>query len=250
MTHLVFIGIDDTDILGGPFGTGRVARELAQYLEDSGLGQTVGVIRHQLLVDPRIHYTSHNSSKCIEFEAAANLSDLHKAGIKYIKEHFQEGSDPGLCTCSASQANKELTEYGRLAQKDVLVKSQAINLAKKSGILLSELGGTGDGIIGALASVGLRAGGNDGRYVQLRGIRDIKGQVSVGDILKNTAITAVVDENGNSVDNKEIIDSHDWIKPSVINGKPVLRIRVANTGTSIKIWETIEKKHKKAEKEG
>jgi hypothetical protein len=250
MTQLVFIGIDDTDILGGPFGTGRVARELAQYLEDSGLGKTVGVIRHQLLVDPRIHYTSHNSSKCIEFEATASLSDLHKTGIKYIKAHFQEGSDPGLCTCAASQANKELAEYGRLAQKEVLVKSRAINLAKKSGILLSELGGTGEGIIGALASAGLRAGGNDGRYVQLRGIRDIKGQVSVGDILKNTAIIAVVDENGNSVDNKEMIDSHDWIKPNVINGKPVLRIHVASSGAPVKIWETIEQKHKKADKGG
>jgi hypothetical protein len=250
MTQFVFIGIDDTDILGGPFGTGRVARELAQYLEDSGLGQTVGVIRHQLLVDPRIHYTSHNSSKCIEFEAKATLSDLHKAGIKYIREHFQEGSDPGLCTCAASQATKELAEYGRLAQKEVLVKSQAINLAKKLKVLLSEIGGNGEGIIGALASVGLRAWGNDGRYVQLRGIRDIKGEVSVGYILENTAIMAVVDENGNSVDNKEIIDSHDWIKPSVVNGKPVLRIKATSSGAPTKIWETIEQKHKKAEKGG
>ena len=143
-----------------------------------------------------------------------------------------------------------MAEYGRLAQKEVLVKSQAINLAKKLGVLLSELGGTGEGIIGALASVGLRASGNDGRYVQLRGIRDIKGQVSVGYILNNTAILAVVDENGNSVDNKEIIDSHDWIKPSVVNGKPVLRIRATSSGSPTKIWETIEQKHKKADKKG
>ena len=112
-----------------------------------------------------------------------------------------------------------------------------------------KIGGTGEGIIGALASVGLRAGGNDGRYVQLRGINDIKGQITVGEILKNTAITAVVDEKGNQVGSTEIIDSHDWIKPSIINGKPVLRIRLTNNGLPVRIWETIEQKNKNKKKE-
>ena len=113
-----------------------------------------------------------------------------------------------------------------------------------------KIGGTGEGIIGALASVGLRAGGNDGRYVQLRGINDIKGQITVGEILKNTAITAVVDEKGNQVGSTEIIDSHDWIKPSIINGKPVLRIRLTNNGLPVRIWETIEQKNKNKKKLG
>ena len=251
MKKLVYIGLDDTDILGGSFGTGRVARDLAAYIESLGMGRTIGVIRHQLLVDPRIHYTSHNSSKCIEFVADDSLSNLHQAGMRYIKEHFQPGSDPGLCTCAADQATEELVRYGQLAKKELISKEQAIILSNRLGILLTELGGTGEGIIGALASVGLRAGGNDGRYVQLRGIRDIKGQVSVGQILETTAIAAVVDEEGNPVKNTEIIDSHDWVKPNVINGKPVLRIRLSNCETTGRIWETVEQKHKKkAEKEG
>ena len=251
MKQPVFIGLDDTDILGGPFGTGRVARDLAEYLENSGMGHTIGVIRHQLLVDPRIQYTSHNSSKCIEFEAEVSLSKIHQAGMKYIKEHFQPGSDPGLCTCASNQATRELIEYGKFAQKELISKEQAIILSHRSGILLTELGGTGEGIIGALASVGLRAGGNSGRYVQLRGIKAIKGQVSVGEILKTTAIVAVIDEEGNPVNNTEIIDSHDWIKPNVINGKPVLRIRISKSGPTERIWETVEQKHKqKVEKEG
>ena len=251
MKKLVFIGLDDTDILGGSFGTGRVARDLAAYIESLGMGRTIGVIRHQLLVDPRIHYTSHNSSKCVEFEAKVSLANLHQAGIRYIKEHFQPGSDPGLCTCAADQATEELVRYGQLAQKELISKEQAFILSNRLGILLTELGGTGEGIIGALASVGLRAGGNDGRYVQLSGIKDIKGQVSVGEILKTTAIAAVVDEEGNLVKNTEIIDSHDWVKPNIINGKPVLRIRLNSYGSPGRIWETVEQKHKKkAEKEG
>jgi hypothetical protein len=246
--QLVFLGIDDTDILGGSFGTGRFARDLAEYLEQQGLGRMIGVIRHQLLVDPRIRYTSHNSSKCIEFEANIDLNSLHNAGIKFVREHFQPGSDPGLCTCAAKQTMKELIDYGRLAQKELISKQQAIILADRAGILLTELGGTGDGIIGALASVGLRVGGNDGRYVRLRGINAIKGQITVGEILKTTAIVAVIDEKGKSVAITEIIESHDWIKPSVIEGKPVLRIRLSSSKPA-RIWETVEQKHKKKDTE-
>ena len=251
MKQLVYIGLDDTDVLNGPIGTGRVARNLAGYLESLDMGRTVGVIRHQLLVDPRIHYTSHNSSKCIEFEAMASLSNLQEAGISYIKEHFQEGSDPGLCTCAADQVNRELIEYGRLAQNEIVSKEQALRLANKLGILLVELGGTGEGIIGALAAVGLRGGGNDGRYVQLRGIKEIKGIVTVGELFKSTAISAIIDEGGNPVGPWEMVDSRDWVKPNVINGKPVLRIRLRKSESATRIWETVEQKHKKnSTKEG
>ena len=41
----------------------KVARGLAERLESLGLGKSLGVSRHQLLVDNRIRYTSHNSSK-------------------------------------------------------------------------------------------------------------------------------------------------------------------------------------------
>jgi hypothetical protein len=59
---IVYIGVDDTDTLDS-IGTGRVARGLAGYLENLGLGKSLGVSRHQLLVHDQIKYTSHNSSK-------------------------------------------------------------------------------------------------------------------------------------------------------------------------------------------
>jgi hypothetical protein len=74
MIKKIFIGIDDTDVLNGGFGTGRVAREMAVYLEKMGCGRSFGVIRYQLLVDSRIRYTSHNSAKCIEFEQRSRLN--------------------------------------------------------------------------------------------------------------------------------------------------------------------------------
>ncbi len=245
MTQKVFIGVDDTDVLGGPFGTGRVARDMADYLEKLGAGRTYGVIRYQLLVDPRIHYTSHNSAKCVEFETEASLAELHKYCTHFLKQICQLGSDPGLCTCAEKQVTPELIAYSETAQREFIAKEQAVRLAGKLGILLSELGGTGEGIIGALAASGLRGSGNGGRYVQLRGIREIKGVVTVNSILTNTGITAVIDEKGNPVEGEEIIDSQDWVKPNVIEGKPVLRVRLRNSDNGNRIWETVEQKHKK-----
>ncbi len=46
----------------------------------------------------------------------------------------------------------------------LLTKQEAYMLANTTGVHLSENGGTGDGIVGALAGTGLRLDGNDGRF--------------------------------------------------------------------------------------
>jgi hypothetical protein len=90
--------------------------------------------------------------------------------------------------------------------------------------------------------VGLRAGGNDGRLVDLRGIREIKGLISAGDIKKRTDIVAVQDTDGRLVPDDEIIDSLDWIKPSLIQGQPVLRVKMVIGSTGKQVWQPAEKK--------
>ena len=60
----ILIGIDDTDDSEST-GTGCLAQRLVGVLGEAGLGSAVGITRHQLLIDPRIPYTSHNSSACI-----------------------------------------------------------------------------------------------------------------------------------------------------------------------------------------
>jgi len=55
-------------------------------------------------------------------------------------------------------------ECGRRATCSVLTKKEAYPLAEKLGIHLSEHGGTGDGVVGALAESGLRMTGNHCRF--------------------------------------------------------------------------------------
>src|SRR5207248_117992 len=72
----LLMGVDDTDVVGRKPGTGRLARELGARLEAQGHARLVGVVRQQLLVDPRIPYTSHNSPACLllSVEGVANGS--------------------------------------------------------------------------------------------------------------------------------------------------------------------------------
>ena len=58
------LAIDDTDNLTSR-GTGFLARQLALRMAEAGIAEVKAITRHQLLVDPRIPYTSHNSSACL-----------------------------------------------------------------------------------------------------------------------------------------------------------------------------------------
>ncbi len=248
MKRTVYIGVDDTDVPGSP-GTGRIAKTIGDLLAERGLGELRGVIRHQLLVADGIPYTSHNSAKCIEFESDRDLQSIADVCINYFKENFLDGSDPGTCVVEKDAVSEAVIRFGGRAAEEVLTKEAALGLAAVEGIILDEHGGTGGGVIGALAAVGLSAGGNAGRYVQMRGIKEIEGLVTVGDLLGETGIVSVVDEHGRTLAAGEVVDSLNWIRPSLVRGEPVLRVkRVARPGNT-KVWEPVEKSHK-ARREG
>jgi hypothetical protein len=63
MTTQILIGIDDTDN-AETHGTGRRARQLGERLAADGLAEVDGITRHQLLIDPRIPYTSPANRAC------------------------------------------------------------------------------------------------------------------------------------------------------------------------------------------
>ncbi len=246
---VIYIGVDDTDILGSA-GTGRVARGLAKHLEAMGKVRSLGVSRHQLLVDDRIRYTSHNSSKGIAVETDRPASDLYEPGIAYMSGCYQVGADPGLCFCPTEVVNQEILDFGKRACASVLTKEEAVSLARKHGVFLKELGGSGEGVIGALAAVGLRAGGNDGRLVDLKGIHDITGRLTVAELLRRTDIDRVQDTDGRVLKDHEVIDSQDRIRPSLLGGRPVLRVEPDPGSGAARTWLPVERKLRRNDKGG
>ena len=91
------LGIDDTDNLESR-GTGHRARQMADWLAENKLAQPQGITRHQLLVDPRIPYTSHNSSACLSVETK-NPDDVWEASREFLLRESAQGSDAGLNSC-------------------------------------------------------------------------------------------------------------------------------------------------------
>ncbi len=160
----ILICIDDTDNLDS-IGTGELLESLCDELMRLGLARGGFVTRHQLFISDKIAYTSHNSSMCSEAEAQ-DIEKLLDFSRQFIAENAAEGSDPGLCVYVYDDNDtSSLTRFGLRAQSEVLNKELAFTVAEgyKGTVFLSEHGGDGSGIIGALAGVGLRLTGNDGR---------------------------------------------------------------------------------------
>jgi hypothetical protein len=100
----LYVGFDDTDTADADRGTGKLARWFADELPS---GCSVwGVLRQQLLVHPKVPYTSHNSAGVVVVEVgpAADLefpfevsADLVARAAAHVERHALAGSDPGLC---------------------------------------------------------------------------------------------------------------------------------------------------------
>lgn len=158
------IGIDDTDDIESK-GTGEIASELIAVIESRNFGKCGYITRHQLLIHPDIEYTSHNSS--MVFEALCDTTrakEMQRVLCTHVKKESSPLSDPGICIFCPDDAGDctELLKYGYLAKNKVLTKESALSLAEKHNIFLLDLGGDGNGVIGALAGVMLRYGKNDG----------------------------------------------------------------------------------------
>ncbi len=212
---MIFIGIDDTDTLQSR-GTGRLARNIAAVLSSEFTVQ--GVVRHQLLQDPRVPFTSHNSSATIILheKSKADLGALFNRVKAFMLSDFQIGSDPGLCV--TRDIPDDIIEHGRNAQKRLVTQKEARDLAGAHGIALEGLGGTEDGVIGALASVGLTATGEDGRYLLCGRVRDLTGLLPVEAVL-DAGVTEVRTVKGETVTSGVMMS--DKIRPARRGGKPV-----------------------------
>jgi len=232
---VLLVGIDDTDVVGSR-GTGWRARALAQRLRETGC-DTLGVTRHQLLVDPRIPYTSHNSSACIAMRVAAREAPrIWRLAEEFLRSSSETGSDPGLCVGPHAEATEAVRAFGRRAQREILAQSDARDAVRGTAVLLKGLAGTADGLIGALAAVGLRAGANDGRFLELGAIRDLGGVASVSEILK-AGVDEVRGQDGKTLDLDERVETMNWVRPSLVLGRAVLLVERSTRGDGV--WKPV-----------
>lgn len=219
----LFIGLDDTDILDSP-GTGRLAREIAAILAERW--PLIGITRHQLLNDPRVPMTARNSANVIHLsvdETTLNLTEVADEVMALMLARFQPGSDPGLCV--AVGLPQPAVEFGYRTKTMLVTKEEARQLAQAHQLILRELGGSGDGIIGALAAVALASTGEDGRFISVGRIRELRGVLPVEAIIA-AGISGVRTPMGQAVSNG-FIETGDKIRPALIGGEAVLLVEPA-----------------------
>jgi hypothetical protein len=224
---MLLIAIDDTDNAEpGCIGTGKLARWLARDLTESGLVGAASVTRHQLLVHPDIPFTSHNSSACLlAEEGRGSLQEVAGRARDFVLAHPNAGANPGLCVMDAAAVPPFLLGFAKRAQSEVLTLEEADSMASRLDAVTWWHGETGQGRIGALAAVGLRGSGDDGRFIGLPGIRDLRGVLRVGEIVARSPIARVESIDGERLPDDALVDTRDWVRPGLRGGQPVLRVR-------------------------
>ena len=224
MIEHYLIGIDDTDNLETK-GTGFRAREIAKLIINKLGGLVHNISRHQLFFDPRIPFTSHNSSLCLDV-TTDKIEAVKKICIDYLLEFSAPGSDAGLCIVNKKNITNQLIEWGQRAKCEVLTQSEAKQIASINDYFLIGLTGTHDGIIGSMAGVGLRASGNDGRINWLIGreVRDMYGNFSASEIKTTLRIDKILNTDNKEIPDDSMVFTRDWIRPVIRNHEITLLV--------------------------
>ena len=193
------ISIDDTDDLTKETSTGRIAGLIAKHFKkDYHLKVHQGVTRHQLLLKEGIPYTSHNSAMCIDVEGDMEMDQIISESMQMVYDNMASTACPGICVCCTDHLDSpdELIHFGINTQQELMFKEQAHDMIDKYDCLFGkELGGNGQGIIGAVAGIGLRLSGNDGTFRGKIKFEDGCDHMLAGELKKQQKIDEIREMN-------------------------------------------------------
>jgi hypothetical protein len=217
---VIYVGIDDTDIIGSP-GTNQLARAIVRRL--GPVAREAIVCRHQLFFDPRVPYTSQNGSASIQLPYGDDIPriELIDAVREEMRAFFVDGSDPGLAVAAHGSAG--MAAFAARAKTEVVSQSDARAVSERSACHLEGLGGTNQGIIGALAAIALAAGGNDGRVVHVETWPwpdPFSGEQSVSDI--HSRGVAEIRSVSHGAFTGDVVDVGKHLRPNWREGRIVL----------------------------
>lgn len=241
----ILLCIDDTDSLESR-GTGELAEIIAAAIESNGWGSSSEVTRHQLLLHRDIPYTSHNSSMCFRAEIKEHhLQNIINYAEDFLQHESEPKADPGLCVVALDNledgCSDKLIDFGYKAKRKILTKKDAYDLAKELNIHLSEHGGTGQGVIGALAGAGLRLSGNDGWFKGAHKIKTTNNIITVSELCSYKNIDKVRSIKGGYLGDSEEIHLGKLVKTMLIDGQAVVLVDRAEAENHRPIWKSCSK---------
>ncbi|AHV95546.1 hypothetical protein [Paenibacillus sabinae] len=242
----ILVSIDDTDnfTTKGIKGTGDLAKNIARAIKANGWGTSSRITRHQLLLHEDIPYTSHNSSMCFEAEIDPQyLQAVIDFGARHLETESEPEADPGLCVVVPErlESPERLINYGYLAKREVLDKDGAYALAAELGINLSEHGGTGQGIIGAMAGAGLRLGGNDGSFKDKHKVGEPGTLLTAAELCTLAGVDGIRSLDGDVLDGEATVVLGNMVKSVLCEGRAVIPVQRLETAEQALVWQTCSK---------
>ncbi len=206
------IGIDDTDSTTG-IGledTSALAIRLGQVIQERRFGHLLAVTRHQLLRHAALPCTTDNNACCLLVEGdAAARRDIELTCREFILRQSAPASDPGFALAAWNNLSSAVDTWGQQAKYIRLQRGSAMALARAHEISVAGFHGNGDGVIGALAAVGLRSSGNDGYFAWLPGLDGVKGTLTLPALLNLCAIDRIENFRGRSPLERDLINLGD-----------------------------------------
>ncbi|MSP22145.1 MAG: hypothetical protein EXR66_03895 [Dehalococcoidia bacterium] len=246
LTERFVVGVDDTDTKGPSGersgGTGALVRALAAKYVAEGLGESHGVTRHQLFDSPKIVSTGDNCCYAVELQSDQSVNDIEDWLVRYVRANAERRADPGVAILSRHSDMPHVLAFGRRTQNELMKLEFAQTFSAEANVRLRAIGGKRLGSIGALAAAGLRAGGGDGRYVDLSGLRNLKGRMTAGQMRTACpALTRIIDDGtGEPMDRDDLIDTGDWVRPRLFEGGPYVLAR--RSETERRLWHLVDRR--------
>ncbi len=232
------IGLDDTDSLKGS-STGELALRLGLTLQSVGLGRLDSVTRHQLFTSPLVARTTRNSAVCLTLEADTSKSkEIEMACRTFLLREYSSGSNAGYAFASWIQVTFELANWARLVKSQKVTRAEAIGQARTSGIAVAGLCGTGDGVIGAVAAIGLRYRGEDGRFLWLPGLDEAVGTLPYSDLMSLVPFDRIENLRGRIPRPTDKIALGQEFQAVLREGRCVLLVEEVRTETGYE-WRTL-----------
>ena len=127
--------------------------------------------------------------------------------------------------------------FGQRRRREVVRQAEARKLASELGIFLEGLGGTEDGVIGALAAVGLAATNNNGRVVQYQEQPDDLSGPQPVELPHARGIDQIRCRGSSKTITAGTVDVGKHLRPNLRRGRIVLMVEPVATGEDC--WRAI-----------
>ncbi|MDO4582378.1 MAG: hypothetical protein Q4B96_07340 [Bacillota bacterium] len=161
--HILF-AIDDTDDRENPLSDEHF-ETISDFLRQMKPTRMGYPSIYRLSADAACNATRHNTAHVREYIInTLDIPDFIEYAQSFLRKVPPPTANPGLCVVEIERLEQpqKLIDFGRRACMTLLTKEDAY--AAVSGephVHLSEHGGDGRGVIGALAACGLRLAGED-----------------------------------------------------------------------------------------